>query len=113
MVEIIDKIQILQDKFLKNNVKSLNEVFTINPKIQMNLLLNFESYDISTQYEDNFMPEEKLIQFNVDHLKLSFKNGKLRITQERVNGKPKTHTKGNFPYGAFGIVEENGKNRIY
>ena len=92
-----------------NNMKTLNEVFTINPKIQMNLLLNFESYDISTQYEDNYMPEEKLIQFNVDHLKLSFKNGKLRITQERVNGAPKKHNKGSFPYGAYGVIEENGK----
>lgn len=111
---IINKIQILKDNYLKANQKNINQgAFNINPKIQLNLLLNFESYDMTTQYEDLYMPIEKLISFNVGHLKLNFLGGKLRITQERENGKPKPLHKKNSPYGAHGIVEEEGNNFIY
>ena len=106
---IIQKIQILKEMYLKANQKIDQGAFNINPKIQLNLLLNFESYDITTKYEDLYMPIEKLISFNVGYLKLNFKGGKLRVTQERVNGKPLALVKKNSPYGAHGVIEEEGK----
>lgn len=54
------------------------------------------------------MPEEKVIKFNIGFLKLNFKGGKMRITQERVDGKPKNHVKSNSPYGAFAIIDYDG-----
>ena len=99
----------MKDLYIAKNKKSINQTFNINPKIQLNLLLNFESYDFSTQYEDLYFPEEKLIKFNIGYLKLMIKGGKLRITQERENGKAKPHNRGMEPYGAFSIVEDDGK----
>ena len=32
----------------------------------------------------------------------------MRITQERVDGKPKNHVKSNSPYGAFAIIDYDG-----
>lgn len=110
LITIIKKIRELKMKYLNNNSATINQVFSITPQIQMNLLLNFESYDITTQYEDIYLPEEKIIKFNIGHLKLTFKGGKFRITQERIDGKPKNYNKQEAPYGAFAVIEDDGKN---
>lgn len=106
---IIENIQFLKDKYLKNNKESADQVFNISPKIQLNLLLNFESYDVGTVYEDQIMPEEKLIKFNIGHLKLNFRGGKLMVTQERINGKAVETNKQIPPNGAFGVIKDDGK----
>lgn len=96
-----------------NNHASVNQVFTVSPKIQLNLLLNFESYDISTQTEDDYMPEEKVIKFNPGYITLKVKGGKMRITQERVNGKAVKINKNVLPYGSFVKIDDEGKYILY
>ncbi len=93
-------------KFKLEHKASMNEVFKFNPKIMMNLLLNFESFDPTTLTTDSFMPEEKLINFNVGYLKLNFK-GKLRLTQDRDRAS-KTKGRGlvEGPNASYGVVEE-------
>jgi hypothetical protein len=72
----------------------------------MNLLLNFESYDQTTAIKDTYMPEEKIVQFNIGFIKLNFK-GKLRITADRDDMKPVDVN--NPPVRSYGVVEERGK----
>jgi hypothetical protein len=70
----------------------------------MNLLLNFESFDQTTKVRDVYMPEEKIINFNVGYLKLNFK-GKLRLTQD----KEKIMKSGKIvegPSGTYGVIED-------
>lgn len=109
---IISNLERLKSSYLKRNDNKVNQTFQVSPKIQLNLLLNFESYDINTQYQDAFMPEEKVIKFNISELKLRTRGGKMRITQERVNGQPKKINKNVVPYGAYSIIEEGGKFNI-
>lgn len=74
----------------------------------MNLLLNFESFDDTTTVRDVYMPEEKIVNFNVGYLKLNFK-GKLRLTADRAN---KLHNKINnsdSPSKTYGVIEGQGK----
>lgn len=105
---IISNLERLKAVYLKKNENKVNQTFQVSPKIQLNLLLNFESYDINTQYQDSFMPEEKTIKFNISEIKLRTRGGKMRITQERVNGQPKKLNKNIVPYGAYSIIEEGG-----
>jgi hypothetical protein len=74
----------------------------------MNLLLNFESYDQTTKDQDVYMPDEKLIHFNLGFLKLNF-IGKLRLTQNRdkTQNKPEIKSGIDTPMNTYGIVEED------
>lgn len=109
---LISRMESLKDKYLKSNSQSINQVFSINPKVQMNLLMNFESYEIVTQTEDVYMSEEKIVKFNIGYLKINF-TGKLRITQPRTNGKADPVERSKIPNGAYGIVESDGKFVFY
>jgi len=95
-------------KFKEKYKASLSEVYKFNPKIMMNLLLNFESFDETTKVRDVYMPEEKIINFNVGYLKINFK-GKLRLTADRESKKI-VHKNPNvldgFPGNTYGVVEE-------
>lgn len=85
--------------------KSKSEGVKFSPKVVMNLLLNFESYDQTTATKDTYMPEEKIVQFNIGFIKLNFR-GKLRITADRDD---KTPVDPNHPpYRSYGVVEEKG-----
>ena len=79
----------------------MNEVFKFTPKIMMNLLLNFESFDKTTAERDVYMQEEKVVHFNVGYIKLTFA-GKLRLTQEKKSTGKETPSK------TYGVVEEKG-----
>jgi hypothetical protein len=80
----------------------MNEVFKFTPKIMMNLLLNFESFDKTTEARDVYMQEEKVVHFNVGYIKLTFA-GKLRLTQEK-----KSKVAKEIPSKTYGIVEDRG-----
>jgi len=102
---------------LKNELKRFNtkhapnsEAIKISPKVQMNVLLNFESYDQTTATKDTYMPEEKIIQFsNIGLIKLNFR-GKLRITSDRDNKTPIDVN--NPPNRSYGVVEDRGNYQI-
>jgi len=85
--------------------KSISETPKFTPKVVMNLLLNFESYDQTTATKDTYMPEEKIVQFNIGFIKLSFK-GKLRITADRDD--MSSVDVNNPPVRSYGVVEERG-----
>lgn len=95
-------------KFKEKHKRSLNEVFKFKPKIMMNLLLNFESYDQTTKDHDFYMPEEKVIQFQVGFLKINFR-GKLRLTQKKRNEEITSDIKSGLdtPSKTYGVVEED------
>ncbi len=101
-------------KFKEKHKNSINEVYKFTPKIMMNLLLNFESFDQTTAVKDVYMPEEKIINFNVGYLKLNFK-GKLRLTQDKLQIKQTHyHTDGiSLPTQTYGVVEERGFVYLY
>jgi hypothetical protein len=80
----------------------MNEVFKFTPKIMMNLLLNFESFDQTTTNKDVYMQEEKVVHFNVGYIKLTFL-GKLRLTQEK-----KTKSSKEGPFKTYGVIEDQG-----
>jgi hypothetical protein len=61
------------ERFKKNSKTSKGTQFKLSPRIMMNLLLNFESYDPQTMIKDVYMPEEKIVNFNVGYLKFNFK----------------------------------------
>jgi hypothetical protein len=94
-------------KFRDKNKASLSEVFKFTPKIMMNLLLNFESFDQTTKIKDVYMPEEKIINFNVGYLKLNFK-GKLRLTadREKSNNNVDKVAISDGPSNTYGVVED-------
>ncbi len=71
----------------------------------MNLLLNFESFDQTTKVRDVYMPEEKIINFNVGYLKLNFK-GKLRLTQEKEKVIKSNKPIESGPSGTYGVIED-------
>lgn len=106
---IIAKLKEHQTKYLKNNHASINQVFTVAPKIQLNLLLNFESYNETTKTKDSYLPEEKIIKFNPGVLIFKLNGGKIRITQERINGNPVKYNKNAIPSGAYAVIEDEGK----
>jgi hypothetical protein len=95
-------------KFKEKHKSSISEVFKFKPKIMMNLLLNFESYDQTTKEHDIYMPEEKVIHFNVGHLKMNFR-GKLRLTQNVYHDDIKADFKSGMdtPAKTYGVVEED------
>ncbi len=94
-------------KFKDKHKRSLSEVFKFKPKLMMNLLLNFESYDQSTKEHDIYMPEEKVVHFNVGYLKLNFR-GALRLTQDRDNIAKKSEGKSSLetPINTYGVIED-------
>jgi hypothetical protein len=90
--------------FREKHKSSISEVFKFSPKVLMNLILNFESFDETTKLRDVYMPEEKVVNFNVGYLKLNFK-GKLRLTQDKEKiMKPNKNIEG--PTGTYGVVED-------
>lgn len=91
--------------FKEKHKASLSEVFKFSPKILMNLLLNFESFDQTTKVRDVYMPEEKIINFNVGYLKLNFR-GKLRLTQDKEKIMKSGKTGDNGPTGTYGVIED-------
>ena len=95
------------NSFTDRHKNSMSEVFKFKPSIVLSLLLNFESYDQTTKVHDIYMPEEKLIRFNVGHLKINFK-GKLRLTIDRNNKEKKTDSKQSMdlPSNTYGVTED-------
>lgn len=86
---------------------SIGETYKFAPRMSMNLLLNFESFDQTTAQRDVYMPEEKVINFNVGFIKLNFL-GKLRLTAERSQTK-NVYTNqivNDYPSKTFGVTEE-------
>lgn len=74
----------------------------------MNLLLNFESFDQTTAVRDVYMPEEKIVNFNVGYLKMNFK-GKLRLTQDRDTTTNIQRTRDlDNPARSYGVIEDRG-----
>ena len=94
----------LVKKFKEKYKSKMNEVFKFTPKIMMNLLLNFESFDQTTANKDVYMQEEKVVHFNVGYIKLTFL-GKLRLTQEK-----KAKSSKEAPFKTYGVVEDQGRN---
>lgn len=106
-LEVIkERLKELKNQYFKNNHGSISQVFSVSPKIQMNLLFNFESYEVVTKSEDIYLAEEKVVSFNVGKIKMNFR-GKLRITQERKDGKPIPYNKAKSPYSTYGVIETN------
>ena len=97
----------LENELKKFNTKhkSKTESVKFQPKVVMNLLLNFESYDQTTKTKDTYMPEEKIVQFNIGFIKINF-IGKFRITMDRKDELRVDIN--NPPYRSFGVVEEKG-----
>ena len=93
------------ESFKKRSKTSKGTQFKLSPRIMMNLLLNFESYDPQTMIRDIYMPEEKIVNFNVGYLKFNFK-GKLRLSHD------KSSSYDNPPAKTYGIIEERGKNKL-
>lgn len=108
---LLNRVKELKNKYTSNNSIALNQVFSVSPKIQMNLLLNFESYEVTTKYEDILLQEEKIINFNIGKLVLNF-IGKVVITQERKDGKPLPYNKNVSPYSTYGIIKSDSKSYI-
>jgi hypothetical protein len=112
---IYEKLNKVLQKFKDKHKSSMNEVFKFSPKIMMNLLLNFESFDQTTAIRDVYMPEEKVINYNVGYIKLNF-IGKLRLTTDRANisnnkiSKLDTST---GPSKTYGVIEDKGINLFY
>ena len=83
----------------------------------MNLLVNFESYDTQVVNKDMYMPEEKIVNFNVGFLKIFFK-GKLRITMDRLGSNVAVAENeaeaddGDRPSKAYAVVEDRGISSI-
>ncbi len=100
---VLSKLENQLTYFREKYRLSKSEVFKVSPKIMMNLLMTFESYDNQVVKKDMIMPEEKLINFNVGYLKLQFK-GVLRITIDRDNLHAKNEDGPNL---AYGIVEKH------
>jgi hypothetical protein len=98
------KLEIELKKFNSKH-KSKTESVKFQPKVIMNLLLNFESYDQTTKKKDVYMPHEKIVHFNIGFIKVNF-IGKLRITQDRNDELPVDIN--NPPYKSYGVVEEKG-----
>ena len=98
LIKLVSKLQTFREKFKITQ----SEVFKVTPKVMMNLLLTFESYDEQVTNKDMFMPEEKLINFNIGYLKLKFK-GLLRITMDRG---VKIPLKEGEPKLSYGVVEK-------
>lgn len=103
---LVDRIEKLTETYKKKHHKQFQQIFTIQPKVQMNLLLTFESYDEMTIKSDLYMSEEKIIKFNIGYLKLNFK-GKLRLsfTKDEKGSPSKTVSNGNPSKGTYGIIE--------
>jgi hypothetical protein len=93
------------EKFKKLNKAAKTTQFKLAPKVMMNLLLNFESFDPQTMVKDVYMPEEKIVNFNVGYLKMNFK-GKLRLSFDKATSYD------NPPAKTYGIIEERGKNHL-
>jgi hypothetical protein len=108
-ISVKDLLTILKQeltKFKEKNKSSLSEVFKFKPKIMMNLLLNFESFDQTTKTKDVYMPDERVINFNVGYLKLNFK-GKLRLTADRDRNRMALGEKiPDGPKDSYGIIED-------
>lgn len=100
--KIISVLKSNLEKFKTQNKALKTTQFKLAPKVMMNLLLNFESFDPQTILKDTFMPEEKIVNFNVGYLKMNFK-GKLRLSHEKLSSYD------NPPAKTFGIIEERGK----
>ncbi len=107
---LLDRIKQLKETYTTKNSSSIGQVFNIQPKIQMSLLLTFESYDPKTLKGDFYIQEEKIVKFNIGYLKLNF-GGKLKISYAKDENGKKLHTvSGGTPSnGSFGIVESEGK----
>jgi len=103
LTKLESKLAVFKEKYKLNK----SETFKVAPKLMMNLLMTFESYDEQVVNKDMYMPEEKVINFNVGFLKLQFK-GVFRITMDRMD-KTKTKKqpmKEGEPNLAYGVVEK-------
>lgn len=84
------------------------QTFNIAPRIMMNLLMNFESFDQTTRERDIYMPQERTINFAVGSIKINF-IGKLRLTSDRTNkvdSKKIITPKKDGPNQTFGVIED-------
>ena len=98
---VLTKLTTNLENFKKRSKASKSTQFKLSPRVMMNLLLNFESYDPQTMIKDIYMPEEKIVNFNVGYLKFNFK-GKLRLSHD------KSSSYDNPPAKTYGIIEERG-----
>lgn len=93
------------NKFKRKHKNSISSPYKLAPKIMMNLLLNFESFDQTTKTKDVYMPEERLVNFNVGYLKLNFK-GKLRLTADRDGNLVEFVHSTDGPQNSYGVIED-------
>ena len=99
---VLTKLETRLQNFRDKYKITKSEVFKVAPKVLMNLLMTFESYDTQVKNKDMYMPEEKVINFNVGFLKLQFQ-GTLRITMDRNDTKATKKEDG--PSLAYSVVD--------
>ena len=100
-----------KSKIAKTKKKNTNEHgsnINLDQKMELRLLLTFESYDQLTKEKDIYMPEELNTEYEKGNIHLKFK-GKLRLTQKNQIKNKESDTMDNkkeiLPDGPYGIIE--------
>ena len=99
------KSQITKTK--KKNTNEHGSNINLDQKMELRLLLTFESYDQLTKEKDIYMPEELNTEYDKGNIHLKFK-GKLKLTQKNQikNQESETNSKKEtLPEGPYGIIE--------
>lgn len=100
------KSQIAKTK--KKNTNEHGSNINLDQKMELRLLLTFESYDQLTKEKDIYMPEELNTEYEKGNIHLKFK-GKLRLTQKNQIKNKESDTMDNkkeiLPDGPYGIIE--------
>lgn len=100
------KSQIAKTK--KKNTNEHGSNINLDQKMELRLLLTFESYDQLTKEKDIYMPEELNTEYEKGNIHLKFK-GKLRLTQKNQIKSKESDTMDNkkeiLPDGPYGIIE--------
>ena len=100
------KSQIVKTK--KKNTNEHGSNINLDQKMELRLLLTFESYDQLTKEKDIYMPEELNTEYEKGNIHLKFK-GKLRLTQKNQIKNKESDTMDNkkeiLPDGPYGIIE--------
>ena len=92
----------------KKNTNEHGSNINLDQKMELRLLLTFESYDQLTKEKDIYMPEELNTEYEKGNIHLKFK-GKLRLTQKNQIKNKESDTMDNkkeiLPDGPYGIIE--------
>ena len=100
------KSQITKTK--KKNTNEHGSNINLDQKMELRLLLTFESYDQLTKEKDIYMPEELNTEYEKGNIHLKFK-GKLKLTQKNQIKNKESETadskKEVLPDGPYGIIE--------